>query len=184
MPREEAKYWARGSRKASFYQDALKVGQEEKKRDKQLKKVLTPEEMPWDNCPQGRIKHLVNEGMDARLKTVDAYIQELPPGSWSGKHRHTADEVLFILEGKGYDLHWDVEAMIKDRYDWKVATESTKWEWEEGDCVYIPVNTVHQHFNADPDRPARFISAVSRVYKYIGYNDLEQIENAPEWSGG
>jgi quercetin dioxygenase-like cupin family protein len=55
------------------------------------------------------------------------------------------------------------------------------WEWEQGDSVYIPPNTVHQHFNGDSDKPARFISATSRMIRYIGFDDLEQIENAPEY---
>jgi hypothetical protein len=44
-----------------------------------------------------------------------------------------------------------------------------------------PPNTVHQHFNADPHHPARFISATSRMIRAIGFDDLEQIENAPEY---
>jgi uncharacterized RmlC-like cupin family protein len=56
-----------------------------------------------------------------------------------------------------------------------------RYEWEAGDVIYIPPNTIHQHFNADPDRPARLISAINRVYKNSGLNDLEQIEDAPEY---
>ncbi|HEX9673221.1 MAG TPA: hypothetical protein VGA12_07270, partial [Burkholderiales bacterium] len=41
--------------------------------------------------------------------------------------------------------------------------------------------TIHQHFNAGPDRPVRLISAINRVYKFCGLNDLEQIEDAPEY---
>ena len=47
--------------------------------------------------------------------------------------------------------------------------------------IYIPPNTISQHFNADPDHPARLVSATNRIYKYCGLNDLEQIENAPEY---
>ena len=54
-------------------------------------------------------------------------------------------------------------------------------EWEAGDVIYIPPNTIHQHFNADPQRPARLISAINRIYKYCGLNDLEQLEDAPEY---
>ncbi len=45
--------------------------------------------------------------------------------------------------------------------------------------IYILPNTIHQHFNADPERPARLVSATNRIYKWSGLNDLEQIENAP-----
>ena len=45
-------------------------------------------------------------------------------------------------------------------------------------------NTISQHFNADPTKPVRLISAVNRIYKSCGLNDLEQIEDAPEYRPG
>ncbi|OIQ98771.1 hypothetical protein GALL_192720 [mine drainage metagenome] len=50
--------------------------------------------------------------------------------------------------------------------------------------IYIPPNTVHQHFNADPGRPVRLISAINRIYEKFGLNDLEQLEDAPEYRPG
>jgi hypothetical protein len=47
--------------------------------------------------------------------------------------------------------------------------------------IYIPPCTIHQHFNADLARPARLISCINRIYKNSGLNDLEQIEDAPEY---
>jgi len=35
--------------------------------------------------------------------------------------------------------------------------------------------------NANPDKIARFISAINPIYKFLGYNDLEQVEDAPEY---
>jgi hypothetical protein len=32
--------------------------------------------------------------------------------------------------------------------------------------------------------PHRFISATNRVYKWSGLNNLEQLENAPEYDAG
>ncbi|MGE5095492.1 MAG: hypothetical protein ACM3SO_10160, partial [Betaproteobacteria bacterium] len=62
--------------------------------------------------------------------------------------------------------------------------EVKRYEWEAGDVIYIPPNTISQHFNADPDRPVRLISAVNRIFKACGLNDLEQIEDAPEYRPG
>jgi uncharacterized RmlC-like cupin family protein len=56
-----------------------------------------------------------------------------------------------------------------------------RYEWEAGDVIYIPPNTIHQHFNASKDKPVRLISAINRIYKYCGLNDLEQLEDAPEY---
>ena len=43
------------------------------------KKIITPEDMPWENAPQGLLKHLVNDTMNARVETVDVYMQIIPP---------------------------------------------------------------------------------------------------------
>src|SRR5207244_281556 len=122
-----------------------------------------------------------NEGMNTRMETVDAYMEIIPPGSRSGKHRHLAEECVYVLEGRGYDLHQDCDVEITDTYHWTPQAEVKRYEWEAGDVIYIPPNTIHQHFNASADKPARLISATNRIYKACGLNDLEQLEDAPEY---
>lgn len=183
MPFEEAKRWREGSKRADHYAKLARGRLGERERERQRVKVLKPADMPWEDSPQGRLKHTCNADLNMRVNSIDAYMQELPPGGRSGKHRHMADEVLYVLEGKGHDLHWDVDVAFGTTYEWKVADAPSKWEWEEGDLVYIPPNTVHQHFNADASRRARFISAQNRMFKHMGYDDVEQLEPAPEWRG-
>ena len=130
---------------------------------------------------QGILKHLINEQMNTRMETVDAYMQIIPPGSRSGKHRHLAEECLYVLEGHGYDLHQDCDVEITDDFHWKPQEEVQRFDWEAGDVIYVPPNTIHQHFNADCDRPARLISSINRIFKHCGLNNLEQIEDAPEY---
>jgi len=179
MIHEESKYWQKGNKEENFYNAYLEEVKKKQKEEEKLLTVIKSEQMPWDNSKQGRIKHLINEKMGTRMKSIEAYMQILPPGGRSGKHRHMAEEIIYILEGKGYDVHWDVELELKDKYHWEIPEKGKKYEWEEGDLVYIPVNTVHQHFNVNPDKPARFISAINPVYKLLGYDDLEQIEDVP-----
>jgi quercetin dioxygenase-like cupin family protein len=150
-------------------------------RNAKRKKIVRPDDMVWEMSRQGLLKHLLNEGMNTRMETVDAYMQIIPGGSRSGKHRHLAEECLYVLEGRGYDLHQDCDVEITDTYHWIVQPEVKRYEWEAGDIIYIPPNTVHQHFNADPERPVRLISAINRVYQFCGLNDLEQLEDAPEY---
>src|SRR5487761_90316 len=140
--------------------------------------------MPWEMAPQGILKHMMNVEMNTRMETVDAYMQIIPPGSKSGKHRHLAEECLYVLEGHGYDLHTDCDIEITDSYHWVPQKEEKKFEWKAGDVIYIPPNTIHQHFDASKTNPARLISAINRIYKYSGLNDLQQIENAPEYVKG
>ncbi|MEO7133611.1 MAG: hypothetical protein ABI024_05275, partial [Vicinamibacterales bacterium] len=88
------------------------------------------------------------------------------------------------LEGRGYDLHQDCDVEITDTYHWTAQAEVKRYEWEAGDVIYIPPNTIQQHFNADPERPVRLISAINRIFKASGLNDLEQLEDAPEYEPG
>ena len=180
----ESKAWKKGTENRPLYQGLLEDAASAPARNAKRAKVVHPEDMPWEMSRQGLLKHLMNEAMNTRMETVDAYMQIIPPGSKSGKHRHLAEECLYVLEGKGYDLHQDCDVEITDTYHWKPQDEVKRYDWEAGDVIYIPPNTIHQHFNADPDRPVRLISAINRIYNKFGLNDLEQIENAPEYEPG
>jgi uncharacterized RmlC-like cupin family protein len=177
----ESKAWLKGKTSGRLYQDLLDDATSAPARNAKRRKIVRPDDMVWEMSRQGLLKHLINEQMNTRMDTVDAYMQIIPPGSRSGKHRHLAEECLYVLEGRGYDLHQDCDVEITDTYHWKPQAEVKRYEWEAGDVIYIPPNTIHQHFNADPERPVRLISAINRVYKFCGLNDLEQIEDAPEY---
>jgi quercetin dioxygenase-like cupin family protein len=181
MAWDEASAWLAGADNKQLYADLLDDATTRPERLKLRKKIIHPDEMPWEMARQGLLKHLMNEQMNTRMETVDAYMQVIPPGSRSGKHRHLAEECLYVVEGFGYDLHQDCDVEITDTYEWKPQAEIKRYEWEAGDVIYIPPCAIHQHFNGDPARPARLISCTNRIYKNSGLNDLQQIENAPEY---
>jgi quercetin dioxygenase-like cupin family protein len=181
MAWDESRAWKRGRNNQKLYQAKLEDAQSAPTRNSKRKKIIHPEDMPWELSPQGLLKHLLNEGMNTRMETVDAYMLIIAPGSRSGKHRQLAEECLYVLEGRGYDLHQDCDVEITDTYHWRPQDEVKRYEWEAGDVIYIPPNTIQQHFNADAERPVRLISVVNRIYKACGLNDLEQLENAPEY---
>ena len=102
--------------------------------------------MPWERSPDGLIKHLVHHKLNTRECCVEAYMQFLKPGERSGKHRHMWEELIFVVEGSGYDLHWDMKFDCLDAFKWEWAEEPRKFEWKRGDYIYIPPFTTHQHF--------------------------------------
>jgi quercetin dioxygenase-like cupin family protein len=181
MAWDEARAWLSGTLNGNLYQNLLDDALAQPARNAKRKKILHPDDMPWEMARQGLLKHLLNEQMNTRMETVDAYMQVIPPGSRSGKHRHLAEECLYVLEGRGYDLHQDCDVEITDTYHWKPQAEVKRYEWEAGDVIYVPPCTIHQHFNAEARRPARLVSCTNRIYKNSGLNDLEQIEDAPEY---
>jgi quercetin dioxygenase-like cupin family protein len=149
----ESKTWMKGTANQALYKALLEDAAQAPSRNAKRKKVLHPEDMPWELSRHGLLKHLMNEGMNTRMETVDAYMLVIPPGSKSGKHRQLAEECLYVVEGRGYDIHVDYDVEITDTYHWEPQKEEKRFEWEAGDVIYIPPNTASQHFNADPDRP-------------------------------
>jgi hypothetical protein len=121
MAWDESKAWRQGVSNEKYYQALLDDATEAPARNKKRTKVVRPEDMPWEMARQGLLKHLLNSSMNTRMETVDAYMQILPPGSKSGKHRHLAEECVYVLEGRGYDLHQDCDVEITDTYHWDAA---------------------------------------------------------------
>jgi len=181
MAWDESASWLQGADNEPLYQRLLDEATDAPVRNARRKKVVRPDEMPWEMSRQGILKHLINEEMNTRMETVDVYMQLIPPGSRSGRHRHLAEECLYVLEGKGYDIHQDCDVEITDAFVWTPQDEKKRFDWEAGDYIYIPPNTIHQHFNADPERPVRLISSTARIFRQMGLNTLEQFEDAPEY---
>ena len=101
----------------------MKASQEFRKAYESKTNVVLAEDMPWEHCADGLIKHLVHEKLNTREMCVEAYMQFLKPGEKSGIHRHMWEELIFVVEGSGYDLHWDLK--------WD-CLEAFQWEWAAG----------------------------------------------------
>jgi quercetin dioxygenase-like cupin family protein len=183
FPWDEYGKYLQGNLSGSYYDELLEEATTAPERNADRPKVVKSSQMPWENSPHGLLKHIVNEGMNTRAETVDAYMQVIPPGSHSGKHRQLAEQAFYVIEGRGYDIHMDCDLDIVngEKYSWKPDGEEKRFEWETGDMVYIPPNTISQHFNTDPARPARIAVVTNRIYRKSGLNDLEQLETAPEY---
>lgn len=140
--------------------------------------VIAAESQPFEHSPDGLIKHLVHEKMGTREQCVDAYMLFIEEGGRSGKHRHMWEEVIFVAEGSGHDLHWDVKFDCIETYHWDWEAEPRKSEWQRGDFIYVPPFSIHQHFNTGKTE-ARLIVINNRIVKAMGFNWLDQLENAP-----
>ena len=148
---DEREVAAAGNQVCNFYSENLAetAAYVENYYNKKLK-VVKSADMPFENSPHGILKHMVNEKLNTVENCVDIYMHLLPPGQASGKHRHLAEEVFFVAEGSGYDLHWDVNFDVDIKFSWTWEQEPKKYEWKRGDFVYIPPYVAHKHFNADP----------------------------------
>lgn len=141
-------------------------------------RLIAPEQMPMEKCADGLIKHLMHESFNSAEMCVDAYMQFIEPGSSSGCHRHMWEEVVFVMSGEGYDLHWDMSYDVEEEYHWMWSETPKKFEWKRGDFIFIPPFTNHQHF-ATGTEEARIIVISSRIVKKMGMDWYEQVANAP-----
>ena len=107
---------------------------------------------------------------------VEAYMLFLDAGGRSGKHRHMWEELAFVVEGEGYDLHWDMMFDCKDQFIWEWDAEPKKFEWKQGDYIYVPPYTNHQSFAT---KESRIIVMSNRIIKDMGFDWHDQLENAP-----
>ncbi|HET9671966.1 MAG TPA: cupin domain-containing protein [Actinomycetota bacterium] len=143
-------------------------------------KVVRRADTSWETTAEGRVRVITSmDRIDQRIVSVDVYEQEIPPAGRSGRHWHMADEVLYVVSGRGRSLQWDVEAEIAERYYARVAKEPIEHAFTAGDTIYVPTNTVHQHLN-DGEEPLRLLSGQNRIFRHIGYDNVVVLEPAPE----
>ena len=167
-----------GTQTATIRADDVAASTAFRKMYETLPNVVSAEDMPWEKSADGLIKHLVHHRLNTRECCVEAYMQFLAAGERSGKHRHMWEEVIFVVEGSGYDLHWDMKFDCLEAFKWEWAEVPKKFEWKRGDYVYIPPFTTHQHFAAAHEE-ARFIVMSNRIVKEMGFDWFDQVENAP-----
>jgi gentisate 1,2-dioxygenase len=169
----------KGDKTCTFRTDDINGSAEFRKGYESAANVVLAEDQPFENSPDGLIKHLVHEKLNTREMCVDAYMQFIKPGSRTGKHRHMWEEVIFVAEGEGCDLHWDVKFDCIESYDWQWEEEPKKNEWKRGDFIYIPPFSIHQHFNTGSSE-ARLIVISNRIIKKMGFDWLDQVEKSPD----
>ena len=135
-------------------------------------KIVKQEETPWSETRDGSVRVIASSDTDdLRLFSIDLYEQRIESGAASARHWHMADEIVYVLEGSGYSLHWEVEAEIADRYYARIATTPSRHEVNAGDILYIPPNTVHQHISASGG-PLRVLCAHNRIFSMLGYDNV------------
>ncbi|MEX0752175.1 MAG: cupin [Xanthobacteraceae bacterium] len=170
---------ARASKHTStFRAEDVAAAAEFRKEYEKRANVISAEEMPFERSADGLIKHLIHHKMNTPEMCVEAYMQFLKPGEHSGKHRHMWEEVIFVIEGSGYDLHWDFRFDCLEEFEWKWEDEPKRFEWKRGDFIYVPPFVTHQHF-ADPGGEARLIVISNRIIKEMGFDWFDQLEKAP-----
>jgi len=85
----------------------------------------------------------------------------------SGRHRHQGGLVIYVLDGIGYSI-----------------VEGERVDWKKGDLLLLPMKpggVEHQHFNLDPEKPARWAAFVPIPLTEHVASQITQTEASPEF---
>jgi len=133
-----------GDKTCTFRTDDIKHSAEFREAYEHALNVISAEDQPFEQSPDGLIKHLVHEKMGTREHCVDAYMLFLKEGERSGKHRHQGGLVIYVIIGKGYSV-----------------VDGERVDWQAGDLLLLPIKpggVEHQHFNLQPGQDCRWIA--------------------------
>ena len=169
---------ARSGVSADFYAQALEASKAFRREYRKRTRVVKSQDMPMERTSDGLIKHIVNEGMNTAECCIDVYMQFIPANGATGTSRHLSEEVAFVIEGRGYDLHYDVSFKCEDEFIWEWDTTPRKFEWGPGDYIYIPPYCAHKRFNVEPENEARVVVINNRMLKPMGFHWFDQLEPA------
>jgi mannose-6-phosphate isomerase-like protein (cupin superfamily) len=134
----------------------------ELRRLRAMPRVRRADEIKFVDGPQTYSRHYV-EPKDGITQTFHLHLEEYGPGGRSQKHGHVNEAAFYILDGRGYEIH-----------------DGIRYDWEAGDVAIVHNNCVHQHFNADPDRPARALVIKTKpMYLFMNMLFQKQVEARP-----
>lgn len=97
----------------------------------------------------------------------NAYICEIPPGGQLKPQKQLFEETILIISGRG-------AASI-----WTEPTRKQTFEWHEGSLFAIPLNTWHQLFNGQGDKPVRYIAVTSAPSVINLFHNIDFVFHAP-----
>ena len=123
-------------------------------------RVRKGSEIKFVDGPQAYSRHYV-EPKDGITQTFHLHLEEYGPGGKSQKHGHVNEAAFYILDGVGYEIH-----------------DGIRYDWSAGDVAIVHNNCVHQHFNADPLKPARAL-VIKTKPMYLFMNMLFQYQVEP-----
>lgn len=132
--------WERWQKKRIFVREIAGKYSEVYQQLLEQPRVYKSKNTAWKGGPALFERAVINPQHAPVTQAIETHILELAPGSYGQKHGHINSAVFYILDGKGYDVH-----------------DGKRIDWEAGDACIVENACVHQHFNADPDRPARLL---------------------------
>jgi len=96
----------------------------EKERLWNADRVMQGDSLPHKGGPQMWNKRLIDPA-NGLTQTIHSHIETIAPGGKSHKHGHQNEAMLYVLEGRGYEIHDGV------KYDWQAGDMAELFAFSE-----------------------------------------------------
>ncbi len=149
------------------YEEGFKYDAKLRQQAIEGKTIVRASDRPWELSRQGRQKfyfHIVFDDMAVRNWRL--FVHDIR--SHSGRHRHQGGLAIYVIEGRGWTI-----------------VDGQRLDWEKEDLILLPIKpggVEHQHFNAAPGKPCRWLGMVFSPFKEVLGSELEQKAVSPEWA--
>ena len=158
-------------RQRNLFEELLRIRDAQREQKRKAIWLIKGKELPWEINRHGKMRWYMHPALeDVALRTLLLYMQEIPPGSRSGRQKCQGSIVLYVLEGRGYTI-----------------LNSTRYPWKAGDLINLPIRLegiTYQHFNADPEHRALLVAVEPNLVDVLGVDKgagFDELEPAPEY---
>ena len=129
--------------------------------------VVRGKELPWEQSRQAILKWYVHPmRQELAVSGWLFFLQDIR--THSGRHRHQGGLAIYVVEGKGW-----------------TSVDGVRHDWEEGDLILLPIKphgVEHQHFNAEPGKPCKWLAIIYTPMVEAMSSELEQKTVSPDWA--
>jgi len=133
---------------SAYHPEMVQLVKELKERKRKSRIIIKANEVKWIEKGRqvARSARLIDPRNGFQNSLVNMGLGEIPPHGRTGKHKHT-EAYIYIIKGKGHSI-----------------VDEKRYDWEEGDALYIPPDTYHQHFNTG-SVTVRYLRVVPGILK-------------------
>jgi len=107
--------------------------------------VRKDERNPRETREGGFNADLSHSRIGSPVRTMQMFYRTIPPGHYSGNHRHNNEAIIYIISGHGFSI-----------------VDGERVDWGEGDVMTIPPWAWHNNCNLSAEEPVEFLAALNR----------------------
>jgi len=153
-------------RERTFYDSNIEYFRSLRERARSGNIVIEGDLIPWEQNRNSRSKfYFHRQKPDTALMNVTMFVQDIH--THSGEHRHQGGVVIYVVDGEGW-----------------TTVDGVKHPWQKGDLLLLPIKpdgVSHQHFNANPEKPARWLAFLFEPFREYLAEEMVQVKPSPDW---